>query len=168
MQRLFALILLILTIPVSFLTGLMIIITTGSPVFFLQERIGRNKLPFTIYKFKSMRNGRITFIGKVIRKTGLDEIPQLINILKGEMSFVGPRPLTQTDIDRLKWTTQEHNFRWSVNPGITGAAQLSNICNADNSLSLDKKYVSEKSSQNDLKLFVRSILIPIVGKSKKQ
>lgn len=167
MQRLFALILLLITIPITVLTGLLIVFTTGIPIFFLQERIGKDKIPFTIYKFKSMKNGKITLVGKIIRKTGLDEIPQLLNILKGEMSFVGPRPLTQHDIERLNWTTKDHLIRWSVNPGITGTAQLSPICNADNSLKLDKEYINSKSSVNDLKLFIRSLLIPILGKSKQ-
>ncbi len=166
MQRLFALTLLFLLFPISVLVAVAIIVTSGYPFLFLQDRVGKNQKPFVIYKFKSMQNHQVTSIGKVIRKTGLDEIPQLINILKGEMSFVGPRPLTQYDIQRLKWTSKEHEIRWSVNPGITGPAQLSVICNADNSFQLDKNYIKTKSSINDLKLFTRSMLIPFFGKSK--
>lgn len=168
MLRLFALCFLLIALPIIILVSVIILLTTGYPFFFFQERIGKNQTPFTIYKFKSMKNNKVTFIGKVIRKTGIDEIPQLVNILKGEMSFVGPRPLTKSDIKRLNWTEKEHLFRWSVKPGITGLAQLSSICNAENSLRLDKKYIEEKSISIDLKLFLKSLLIPITGKSKQQ
>jgi len=111
-----------------------------------------------------MKNGKITFGGKVIRKLGLDEIPQFWNIVKGEMAFVGPRPLTQFDIDRLGWNTEKAVNRWKVLPGITGPAQLTNVCNADLSLSKDLEYVHSKSNGYDLKIMMRSALVPIIGK----
>jgi len=111
-----------------------------------------------------MKNGKITFAGKVVRKLGLDEIPQFWNIVKGEMAFVGPRPLTQFDIDRLGWNTEKASNRWNVLPGITGPAQLTNICNADLSLSKDLTYVEQRSSSHDLKIVMRSALVPIIGK----
>lgn len=111
-----------------------------------------------------MEMNRITFIGKYLRKCGLDEIPQLINIIKGEMSFIGPRPLTIEDIKRLMWTEKRHQKRWSVKPGLTGNAQLQNTCDADLSLKNDLHYINNKSLLVDLRIFIRSILIPIFGK----
>src|SRR4051794_33151913 len=82
------------------------------PLLFRQERLGRDRRPFIILKFRSMQEGRVTRIGGFLRATGLDELPQFINILRGEMSAVGPRPLTAEDVLRLGWTTPEHDFRW--------------------------------------------------------
>ena len=114
-----------------------------------------------------MSDGKINFIGKVLRKTGLDEIPQFINIVKGEMSFVGPRPLTLADIERLNWSPKSFDFRWAVNPGITGNAQLSNICSAENSIQNDRFYVENKSVLYDFKIILKSLSIPFIGKGKK-
>ena len=77
----------------------------------MQKRIGKGKKGFTIYKFKTMEDNNISKTGKIIRKLGLDEIPQLLNIIKGDMTFVGPRPLTSFDINRLGWNTIKHNER---------------------------------------------------------
>ena len=115
-----------------------------------------------------MLNNKATRVGRVIRKTGLDEIPQLYNIVKGEMSFVGPRPLTKFDIERLNWNTSKQIKRWSVKPGITGVAQLSSTCNADLSLRDDFYYIDNKSFILDCKLFVKSLIIPFFGKTKKK
>ena len=135
-------------------------------IIFKQTRIGQKKKEFTIYKFKTMEYNKITFIGKYLRKTGLDEIPQLINIIKNDMSFVGPRPLTKFDIDRLNWNSSECAERWNVKPGITGLAQLSDICNANLSLQNDLNYVKNKNIALDIKILFQSILIPIFGKRK--
>ena len=112
-----------------------------------------------------MEKNQVTFWGKFLRKTGVDEIPQLINILKGEMTFVGPRPLMKADIDRLGWIEKKHLKRWSVKPGITGSAQLQNTCSADLSLANDLSYVRNKSLFLDLRIFMRSIFIPILEKT---
>ena len=77
-----------------------------------------------------MRNGKITKFGRILRATGLDELPQIYNILKGDMSLIGPRPLTKFDIDRLGWQRSEFDDRWSVRPGIVGLAQLSYSCHS--------------------------------------
>ena len=139
-------------------------ISSPGTVIFSQQRVGLNQLPFTIHKFRTMKNGKITFVGKVVRKLGLDEIPQFWNIVKGEMSFVGPRPLTQFDIDGLGWNSELAKTRWDVLPGITGPAQLTNVCNADLSLSKDLQYVNSKSNSYDFKILMRSALVPIIGK----
>jgi len=166
MQRIFAFVLLIALIPVLLMTSLAIVVLSGFPIFFVQERIGLDRKTFRIYKFRTMRNGKISFIGKVLRKTGIDEIPQLINIMGGTMVFVGPRPLTQADIERLEWNTNVHDERWAVHPGITGMAQLVNVCDKNVTWKNDIAYVRNKSARLNLKVLWQSLLIPFIGKSK--
>ena len=96
---------------------------SGSPLF-AQPRVGRQRSPFTIFKLRSMREQRVTRVGRWLRRTGIDELPQFVNVLRGEMSVVGPRPLTQQDVERLGWHEPPHDWRFSVNPGITGLSQL--------------------------------------------
>ena len=168
--KVIAFILLLIISPLFFLiSALLYLYSTQKPkIIFRQKRIGIQQKEFIIYKFKTMEKNQVTFLGKFLRKTGIDEIPQLINILKGEMSFVGPRPLMKEDIDRLGWTKQKHLKRWSVKPGITGSAQLQNTCSADLSLANDLSYVKNKSLFLDLRIFMRSIFIPILGKKHTQ
>ncbi|MFT5777276.1 MAG: lipopolysaccharide/colanic/teichoic acid biosynthesis glycosyltransferase [Crocinitomicaceae bacterium] len=164
MQRVFAFLLVVLISPLLLLTlGLIWIIERENPIF-IQQRIGYNKQPFSIYKVRTMKAGRITLLGKVLRKTGIDEIPQLINIIKGEMKFVGPRPLTEADILRLHWNDDAHKRRWTVKPGITGLAQLINVCDATVSWNNDITYIDQVSVRLDLRIIWHSILIPFVGK----
>jgi len=87
-----------------------ILLEDGWPVLFRQERLDRRRRPFTILKFRSMRDGRITRVGRMLRATGLDELPQFINILRGDMSAVGPRPLTGSDVTRLGWMAPRYDF----------------------------------------------------------
>ena len=143
----------------------LLVVERENPVF-IQERVGYEQEYFLIYKIRTMKGGKITFLGRVLRKTGIDELPQLFNIAMGEMNFVGPRPLTQADIDRLNWTNELHKKRWSVKPGITGMAQLVNLCNADVSLKNDFEYIDKRSWLLDLKIIFRSALVPIIGKAK--
>jgi lipopolysaccharide/colanic/teichoic acid biosynthesis glycosyltransferase len=144
----------------------MITIGSGMPFVFKQERIGLNKTPFVIYKFRTMKNGKITILGKILRKTGIDELFQLINIVIGTMNFVGPRPLTKADIERLKWNDKSFRARWDVKPGITGLAQLTNVCDARVSWERDKYYVANRSPRLDRKILCQSVLIPFLGKTK--
>src|SRR2546428_1734832 len=88
-------------LPAMTLVSLAILLEDGLPLFFRQERLGEERRPFTILKFRSMRDGRITRVGRILRSTGLDEVPQFINVLRGEMSAVGPRPLTEADTARF-------------------------------------------------------------------
>ena len=132
--------------------------------FFTQERLGKNKTPFTIYKFRTMTNQEITVVGRILRKTGIDELPQLLNILIGQMSFVGPRPLTESDIVRLGWDKVYYQKRWSVNPGIVGLAQLTPVCHKKMSWFYDQLYLKKQSLFLDLKIIIAAALIPIVGK----
>src|SRR5437868_5048041 len=98
--------------PIMSIIAAAILVEDGGPVLFRQERLGRDRRAFTILKFRSMRDGRITRVGRILRATGLDELPQFVNVLRGEMSAVGPRPLTDSDVKRLGWTAPRHHFRW--------------------------------------------------------
>ena len=117
----------------------MILVFMGKPIFFNQKRIGYNKIPFTLYKFRTMLEGnehdklRLTKLGIFLRKTSLDELPELFNVLKGEMSMVGPRPLL---MEYLPLYSKEQIRRHEVRPGITGWAQI----NGRNELSWQKKF----------------------------
>ena len=166
-MKIIAFIILILLSPLIVAISLLLFFQSGLKVIFIQHRIGINQVVFTIYKFKTIKHKKITFVGKFLRKSGLDEIPQLYNIIKGDMSFVGPRPLTQFDIDRLNWNKPEFNKRWTVKPGITGLAQLSRTCSSSLALKNDLYYIENKSFFLDLKLIVKSLLVPIIGKKTK-
>jgi sugar transferase (PEP-CTERM system associated) len=128
------------TLPVTLLVALAIKLEDGGPVFYTQERVGLNGRPFKILKFRSMRvdaerggvaqwatrsDPRITRLGHFIRRTRIDEIPQVINVLRGEMSFVGPRPERPSIIAEIVRTLPSYEFRHLVKPGITGWAQIS-------------------------------------------
>jgi len=139
-DKLFALIFLIIFLPFLLLISILILVLMGKPIFFIQERTGKNKKIFKLIKFRTMiksfncdDNNRITFIGKILRSTSLDEIPQLINIFIGNMSFVGPRPLLKEYIPL--YSTYE-NRRHEVMPGLTGLAQI----NGRNALSWNAKF----------------------------
>lgn len=113
-----------------------------------------------------MHRDKITGIGRILRKTGIDELPQLFNIMKGEMNFVGPRPLTKADIIRLNWNDASKEIRWTVRPGITGMAQLVNVCDAQVSWNNDMQYIDTRSVTTDLKILGKSFLVPFIGKQK--
>jgi len=158
-----ALVLLILFSPVFLMTYILLSMVNRGDVFFLQERPGYQEKPFLIIKFKTMRdtkdesgnllpqNQRITPIGSWVRKLSIDELPQLINVMKGDMSLVGPRPLLFKYIELY---SAQHKKRHSVKPGITGLAQV----NGRNSISwgrkfeLDAYYAENVSFLLDLKI----------------
>ena len=143
-----------------------IVLEDGWPVLFRQERLGRGRRPFTILKFRSMRNGRITRVGRVLRATGLDELPQFINILRGDMSAVGPRPLTASDVTRLGWMAPRYDFRWRVQPGLTGLAQVTEARSGRLSLGLGRRYVARQSLSLDVRLVAVSFAINALGKTR--
>ena len=157
MERFIAFLLLILLVPVLIILVILLAFTLRESIVFSQIRLGKEKKEFVIYKFKTMKNGQITLVGKVLRKLGLDEIPQLVNIIKNEMSFVGPRPLTEADIIRLDWKLNKYKERWSVKPGITCLDQLSSICNAEHSMERDLFYVINKNLALDNDIISLSI-----------
>ena len=138
--------------PLFILIGVLIKIDSRGPVFFKQERIGIHKRIYSIYKFRSMvvnaenigagifnmkNDSRVTRVGNFLRNTSLDETPQFINIIMGDMSFVGPRPPVSYELGDLSQLTQEFNNRFRMRPGVTGLAQV----NGRNELSWNEKVV---------------------------
>src|SRR5574342_1132085 len=117
-----------------------VLIDDGRPIFFRQRRVGWRRRPFSILKIRTMRDGVITRVGRVLRATGLDELPQFINMLSGEMSAVGPRPLTDHDVRLYGWTGTEFDFRWEMRPGLTGLAQIVGSQSIRDALELDRVY----------------------------
>lgn len=157
-----AILLVILIIPFMII-AIAIKIEDGGPVFYKQKRVGKNLKLFEIYKFRSMKTERkelnsnmthdemVTKVGKVLRKTSLDELPQLINILKGEMSFIGPRPWIP---EYYEWFTDEQKRRSDVLPGISGLAQAKgrNQINIFKKISYDIEYVDNMSFFMDVQI----------------
>ncbi|WP_010179253.1 sugar transferase [Aquimarina agarilytica] len=164
-----ALLLILLTLPVFIVVALLLIIANKGTPFFIQKRPGKNERIFSILKFKTMNDAkdvygnllpdgeRLTKIGSVIRKTSLDEIPQLLNVLKGEMSFIGPRPLL---IRYLPYYTEQEKKRHDIRPGITGLAQVSgrNLLHWEARLSKDVYYVENLSLVLDVKIVFKTII----------
>lgn len=141
----------------------------GAGAFFFQERPGKNEKLFKIIKFKTMTDerdaegnllpdkDRITKVGRVVRKLSIDELPQLINVLKGDMSFIGPRPLLP---EYLPWYTEREKLRHTVRPGISGWAQVNgrNNLSWDEKLALDVYYVEHLSLGMDCKVVAKTIV----------
>lgn len=154
--------------PVLLLVAAAVLLDDGRPVLFRQTRVGYRRRPFSILKFRSMRDGRITRVGRVLRATGLDEIPQFINILRGEMSGVGPRPLTETDVQRFGWLGPEYDFRWNAKPGLTGLAQLVGAPSPREALELDRIHAARWNPLLDCRLIALSFVVNALGKSRVQ
>jgi len=150
----------------SLLISTVLVIREKHPVIFKQNRIGLNKRIFAIYKFQTMINEVPTRTGKFLRKTGLDEIPQFINVLKGEMSIVGPRALTDDDIKRLNWNTETYSSRWKVKPGISGFAQIYGGQNKETSWYWDKKYINHSNIAIDFIVVIISFAMNLIGKRR--
>jgi lipopolysaccharide/colanic/teichoic acid biosynthesis glycosyltransferase len=169
-KRLFDIIFSVLAILVFVLPVLTIIfiikVFYNHPVLFYQERVGKGKSVFRILKFQTLIDEKATKFGAFLRKTGLDELPQFINVLRGDMSIVGPRALTSSDIKRLKWDSGHYEQRWSIKPGITGMAQIYGGQNKKTSWFFDKKYISSPGLFNDLYLLAISFLMNIFGKTR--
>lgn len=163
-----ATVLFVMLIPLLLVVSILIIVFDFQSPLFMQERIGYGKHPFTIFKLQTMKKGEVTVFGKILRSTGIDELPQLLNIIFFEMSFVGPRPLTKSDIVRLGWDDDYHKKRWNVKPGIVGLAQLSPVCNQKMSWFYDNLYVKNNNLWLDTKIFFAAMLIPLLGKKKIQ
>jgi undecaprenyl phosphate N,N'-diacetylbacillosamine 1-phosphate transferase len=164
-----ALIGLIVLSPLMFIIAVLVRIKLGSPVIFKQPRPGLNEGIFTLYKFRTMiderdQNGellpderRLTAFGRWLRSTSFDELPELWNILKGDMSFVGPRPLL---VDYLPFYNEKQRKRHRVRPGLTGLAQVSgrNALAWEERFALDVQYVDSVSFLGDLSIMVRTVL----------
>lgn len=159
---------LIILSPILLITALLVRIKLGSPVIFHQERPGYNEKIFKLCKFRSMteekdENGnllpdavRLTKFGRMLRATSLDELPELFNILKGDMSLIGPRPLL---VSYLPYYTEEERLRHTVRPGLTGLAQVSgrNLLEWDKRFAKDVEYVRNLSFTMDMKIFFLTI-----------
>jgi exopolysaccharide biosynthesis polyprenyl glycosylphosphotransferase len=170
------------SLPIFVGTALLIKATSPGPIFFTQQRVGFNKRRFTLYKFRTMEVGaeaklnelehlnesqgptfkitndpRVTRLGKLLRSTSIDELPQLINVIKGEMSLVGPRPLPLRDVERFE--EDRHRKRFSVLPGLTGLWQVSGRSSVsfDRWIDLDLEYIDQWSLGLDLKILMRTI-----------
>jgi lipopolysaccharide/colanic/teichoic acid biosynthesis glycosyltransferase len=164
-----SLVLLFLTSPIIVFFALLIRIKMGSPILFKQERPGLGMKPFHIYKFRTMtnehnRNGdllsdqlRLTSFGALLRKYSIDELPQLFNVLKGDMSLVGPRPLLMRYLPYFK---EKEKKRFLVRPGITGLAQLAGRTHLawDERLGKDCEYVENWSIMLDMEIMLRTIV----------
>ena len=171
-DRLAAAIILILLSPIILVLAIAVYRKMGSPVIFAQDRPGKNNCIFKFYKFRTMTNAtdkdgqllpdcdRLTNFGKWLRKTSLDELPQLWNVLKGDMSFVGPRPLLVRYLERY---TPEQESRHEVMPGITGWAQVNGRRQLDGDwekkFALDVWYVDNWSLWLDLKILLLTVLV---------
>ena len=159
--------------PIFIILAVMIRIKLGSPVLFKQKRPGRDEKIFMLYKFRTMtdecdENGnllpdhiRLTSFGKLLRSTSLDELPELWNIFRGDMSIIGPRPLL---VSYLPYYTKEEKIRHTVRPGLTGLAQVSgrNYLNWDKRLGKDVEYVKNLSFKMDLKIIYMTIKVIFV------
>ena len=175
------------------LTALAIKVTSPGPVLFRQLRGGRHGKPFTMYKFRSMRTDaemrraeflafnqmsgpvfkidndpRVTPVGRFIRKLSIDELPQLINVLRGDMSLVGPRPLPLYEVEKFETTAQRR--RLSVQPGLTCLWQISGrneIKNFQDWVKLDLKYIDNWSLWLDIKILCKTIPVVLLGMGAK-
>lgn len=176
-ERLLALLILIAISPIFIIISILIKLESKGDIFFKQERIGENGKPFYIYKFRSMKVGTphvatnslqnpeqfITKIGKILRISSLDELPQLINIIKGEMSFVGFRPVLKKEKELNELRKEMDIF--SIKPGITGWAQINGRDDLDNftKATLDRYYVDNKS----LFLYIKILFLTVYKVIKK-
>ncbi len=167
---------LVLLSPVLLVTALLVRSRLGSPVIFHQNRPGYQEKIFGLCKFRTMTDerdadgkllpdkDRLTPFGKTLRRTSIDELPELWNILKGDMSFIGPRPLL---IEYLPYYTEREKLRHTVRPGLTGLAQASgrNLVNWDRRLELDAQYVENLSFAMDCKVLIMTVQT-VLGRSE--
>ncbi len=166
-----AIILLFLLFPFLLLVGIIILIIDGRPIFFKQKRAGYKAKVFTLIKFRTMSNrkksekdeDRVTSLGYWLRKNSIDELPALINIIKGEMSFIGPRPFVAK---YLPLYSKDQLKRHDVKPGFTGYAQIKgrNLLSWEKRIEYDLYYTQNKSLLLDLKILVMTIIILLTRK----
>ncbi|MGX5789518.1 sugar transferase [Staphylococcus equorum] len=163
-----SILILIFTIPITMITFFLIMFSLGKPILFKQERAGFHGKPFKIIKFRTMSNEtdsngnllpnerRVSKVGDFIRKTSIDELPQLINVLKGDLSIVGPRPL---HLEYNEYYNEEQKKRLDVKPGITGWAQINgrNAISWENKFKLDVWYVKNQSFKVDMYILYKTL-----------
>jgi exopolysaccharide biosynthesis polyprenyl glycosylphosphotransferase len=178
---------LIATLPLSLLTAFLIKLDSKGPVLYSQMRCGEGEKPFRLYKFRSMiaeaesehgavwaeaDDPRITRVGRFIRKLRIDEIPQLWNVLKGDMSFVGPRPERPEFVNQLKATIPYYEQRMNVKPGLTGWAQVchhygSSVEDAREKLQYELFYIKNMNMFFDLTIMLHTIKIVVLGRGAR-
>lgn len=163
-----SLIALIVLSPILLITAILVRIKLGSPVIFKQQRPGKDEKIFTLYKFRTMTDKkdeegnllpdseRLTKFGKILRSTSLDELPELVNILKGDMSIVGPRPLL---IEYLELYNEEQKHRHDIRPGLTGLAQVSgrNSISWEEKFKEDIEYIEKITLIEDIKIILKTV-----------
>lgn len=164
-----------LLLPVAAVVAILVWVTMGSPVLFRQQRPGLREVPFTILKFRTMSAAhypdgrlrpdgeRLTRLGRFLRRSSLDEIPELLNVLKGEMSLVGPRPLV---VEYLPFYRERERTRFLSWPGITGLAQVSgrNFLSWDERLELDARYVETIGFSSDVRILAKTVVAVLLRK----
>ena len=159
---------LVILSPILIVTSIAIKLDSEGPIIFKQERIGKDGKIFNVYKFRSMSANnnasdlsvpdKYTGIGKFIRKTSIDELPQLINIIKGDMTFIGPRPWTPMYYENM---TEEQKHRYDVLPGITGLAQVNgrNCASVIDRINYDLEYVNNYSLKSDIDIIFKTFSV---------
>ncbi len=156
-----------LWVPMLVVTALAVLLIDGRPVFFLHERAGRGGKPFKVYKFRTMAQAEdgelvVTGLGRWLRRLSLDEVPQLVNVLVGDMSLVGPRPPLPSEVmEYLPW----HKMRLAVKPGLTCHWQVSGRSNIgfEDWMRLDNDYVRHGSLKTDMKLLGKTFKAVVKG-----
>jgi len=187
MDVILSLIGLVIASPIFLVAGMAIKVTSPGPVFFNQTRLGKAGMIFDIYKLRTMRSDaeketgaiwarendpRITPVGRFLRKTHMDELPQLVNVLKGEMSIVGPRPERPEIAKDLKVHISDYEKRLNVRPGITGLAQVwhkydETLDDVKKKIKYDLLYIREMCLMVDLRILARTILVVLTGKGAR-
>lgn len=190
-ERIVALIVFIFSLPILILIAFLIRMDSKGPIIFFQTRIGKDFIPFRFYKFRTMWNDaqrkypklyryhyskqeirtirfkiindpRLTPFGRLLRKTSLDELPNLINVIKGEMSLIGPRPEIP---QMIKYYTEPQMKKFSVKPGITGYAQVNGrgLLTFQETIKQDLNYIRDQGFSTDLKLLIKTVYIVLKG-----
>ena len=177
LDLLLASLLLLLASPLLALAALLVRIESPGPVFYRQRRVGRDGRPFELFKLRTMVRGaeamgagiyvvegdpRITRVGRILRRLSLDELPNLVNVVRGEMALVGPRPTVQEQVDRY---TERQRRRLAVKPGITGWAQVNGRTSLrwPERIELDVWYVEHRSLRLDLRILAKTIRMLATG-----
>ena len=179
----FAIVVGIFALPVIIITCILVKLESTGPAIYKQERLGKDGLEFMVYKIRSMRsdaekNGaqwasknddRVTKIGKFIRKTRIDELPQLLNLLRGEMTVVGPRPERKIFTEEFERITPGFKKRLAVKPGLTGLAQVSGgyDLNHKEKLKYDIQYIRNRSLLLDIKIMIKTIKVVFTGEGAR-
>lgn len=173
-----------ISLPIVALTAILIKLDSPGPIIYKQKRLGKYGQTFWIYKFRTMginaekgtgaiwakkNDPRVTKVGKFLRKSRIDEIPQLINVIKGEMSIVGPRPERPEIVRDLKTLIKDYETRLAVKPGITGLAQVEHkydesIDDVRIKIKYDNLYIKDMNLNNDLKILAKTCFVVLTGK----